>query len=149
MPYLFPYRWPVPNSAKTKTGKICSQLKIPHSGENCVSYLQQTIVLSLLFAVSTELLLNTDNEVKIANCRYETAVSVMRQEWAEDGDSLMGMETKYFTVSKPVLGSETAVLWQDRSRSWSYNFGLGLSLGLILLVLFPTLLCMTIRWVTR
>jgi len=40
----------------------------------------------------------------------------------------------------PVLGSETAVLWQD----WSQT---GLSLGLILLVLLPTLLCPTRRCV--
>jgi len=43
-----------------------------------------------------------------------------------------------------VLGSEIAVLWQDRSQ-----IGLGLSLGLILLVLLPTLLCSTRCCVTR
>jgi len=42
-----------------------------------------------------------------------------------------------------VLGSQTAVLWQDRSQT-----GLGLGLGLILLVLLPTLLCTTRRCVT-
>ena len=44
------------------------------------------------------------------------------------------------TVLPAVLGSETAVLWQDRSQT-----GLGLGLGLILLVVFPTLLCTTRR----
>jgi len=39
-------------------------------------------------------------------------------------------------VSEAVLGSETAVLWQD----WSQT---GLGLGIILLVLLPTLLCPT------
>jgi len=53
----------------------------------------------------------------------------------------------YTFLRQPVLGSESAVLRQDRSQT-GLGLGLGLSLGLILLVLLPTLLCPTRRCVT-
>jgi len=54
---------------------------------------------------------------------------------AVDGQSVffVSYNIEFIMVYVAVLGSETAVLWQDRSQT-----GLGLGLGLNILVLFPS-----------